>query len=85
VTRSRRGQRNRRAIDDILQRRDRLIAELSALRERGQASRFIDNAQQLLTRLWSAASWGTRESLLANADWLVRLEKRREESPQSPA
>jgi hypothetical protein len=85
VTRSRRGQRSRGAIDDILQRRDRLMAELVALRERGQASKFVDNAQQLLTRAWSAASWGTRESLLGNADWLVRLEKRREDSPQSPA
>jgi hypothetical protein len=84
VTRSRRGQRSRAAINNILQQRDRLIAELSALRDCGNASRFIENAQQLLTRSWSTANWVTRESLLGNAEWLVRLEKRRESSLQPP-
>ena len=85
VTQSRRGLRSRAAIDGILQQRDRLIAELSALRERGRASRFIENAQQLLTRSWSRASWAARERLLGNAEWLVRLEKRHESSVQPPA
>jgi hypothetical protein len=85
VTRSRREHRSRAAINNILQQRDRLIAELAALRDRGNGSKFIENAQQLLTRSWSTASWVTRESLLGNAEWLVRLEKHRESSLQPPA
>ena len=46
------------------------------LRDQGQASKFIDNAQVLLTRLWSPASWDARDELLKSADWLIRLEKR---------
>ena len=61
----------------ILARRDRLVAEVALLRRRGEPSKFIDNAEQLLTRWWSRASWNAREELLKSADWLVRLEKRR--------
>jgi hypothetical protein len=85
VRRLPRAQRSRGKISSILERRDRLMAELSALRDRGKPSRFLDNAQELLTRWWSTASWGSRESLLGSADWLVRLEKRRESSLQPPA
>jgi hypothetical protein len=46
------------------------------LRDRGQASKFIDNAQVLLSRLWSRASWDARDELLKSADWLIRLERR---------
>jgi len=46
------------------------------LRDRGQASKFIDNAQVLLSCLWSRASWDARDELLKSADWLIRLERR---------
>ena len=62
----------------ILARRDRLVAEVALLRRRGEPSKFIDNAEQLLTRWWSRASWNAREELLKSADWLVRLERRRD-------
>jgi hypothetical protein len=72
-------QRTARAREaGILARRDRLVAEVALLRRRGEPSKFIDNAEQLLTRWWSRASWNAREELLKSADWLVRLEKRRE-------
>jgi hypothetical protein len=67
---------SRRKIDNILRQRERLIAEMMQLRGQGQASNFIDNAQVLLTRLWSPASWHAREDLLKSADWLIRLERR---------
>ena len=60
----------------ILAQRDRLIADIAALRGRGPSSKFVDNAQQLLTRWWSTANWDGREELLRSADWLVRLEQR---------
>jgi len=60
----------------ILAQRDRLIADIAALRARGGSSKFVDNAQQLLTRWWSTATWHGREELLRSADWLLRLEQR---------
>jgi hypothetical protein len=69
-------QLSRQKINSILTRRERLVGELTSLRQQGAASKFIDNAQQLLTRWWSGASWDAREELLKSADWLVRLEKR---------
>ena len=60
----------------ILLQRDRLIADIAMLRARGGSSKFVDNAQQLLTRWWSTANWDGREELLRSADWLVRLEQR---------
>jgi len=57
--------------------RERLVADIAQLRERGATSRFINNAQQLLTRWWSTATWTAREELLKSAEWLVRLEKGR--------
>jgi hypothetical protein len=69
---------SRRAVDAILSRREILVAELARLRAHGVCSSFVDNAQQLLTRWWSSASWSAREELLKNADWLVRMEHRRE-------
>jgi hypothetical protein len=67
---------SRQKIDNILRQRQRLVAEMRQLRDRGQASKFIDNAQVLLTRLWSPASWDARDELLKSADWLIRLERR---------
>jgi hypothetical protein len=61
----------------ILAQRERLIADIAALRRLGASSKFVDNAQQLLTRWWATANWNGREELLRTADWLVRLEHRR--------
>jgi hypothetical protein len=72
-----RKEQSRRKVDTILARRDRLVAEMAVLRDRGDASRFINNAQQLMTRWWSTATWNAREELLKTAEWLVRLAKRR--------
>ena len=60
----------------ILARRERLIADIAALRDHGASSKFVDNAQQLLTRWWSTANWTGRQELLRTADWLVRLQHR---------
>lgn len=67
---------SRQKIDGILRRREKLIAELTLLRQQRSASKFVDNARQLLTRWWSRTSWDAREELLKTADWLIRLEKR---------
>jgi hypothetical protein len=64
-------------IDGILAKRAQLIEELRLLRDRGESSKFVDNAQQLLTRWWARASWSAREELLKSAEWLLRLEKNR--------
>src|SRR5262245_14011042 len=82
-SRSKRKVPSRPAVDSILSRRETLVAELARLRAHGVCSSFVDNAQQLLTRWWSSASWSGREELLKNADWLVRMEHRRE--PGAPA
>jgi hypothetical protein len=66
---------SRQKINSILSRREGLVAELAVLRRQGSESRFLENAQQLLTRWWSGASWDAREELLKSADWLIRLEK----------
>ena len=49
---------------------------MSALRKRGTTSPFLDNAQQLLTGLWSGANWAARERLLKAAGWQVQLARR---------
>jgi hypothetical protein len=82
---TRRRQNSRHRIDNILARRDQLVAEVALLRDGGEASKLIDNAQQLLTRWWSAASWNGREELLKTADWLVHIEKGRRNRAQTPA
>jgi hypothetical protein len=69
--------RSRAQIERIMLQRERLVADIAQLRERGATSRFINNAQQLLTRWWSTATWTAREELLKSAEWLVRLEKGR--------
>ncbi len=67
----------RRKVKNILTERELLMSELVALRRRGEASQFSENALELLTRWWSAKSWAAREKLLRSASWLVRLEQRR--------
>jgi hypothetical protein len=76
---------SREAVSRIVAQRERLVADVRLLRDRGGNSKFIENAQQLLTRWWSPASWKAREELLKTADWLVRLEKHRTGQLQSPA
>jgi hypothetical protein len=66
----------RRKADSIVARRQELMTELAALRARCGSSRFLENAEQLLTRWWSAATWNRREQILKSAGWLIRLEQR---------
>jgi hypothetical protein len=73
-----RQQSARRDVAAILRQREQLVSEIFVLRARGEASRFIDNAEQLLTRWWSAAPWSGREALLRSAGWLVRVAKVRD-------
>ena len=70
-----RQQNTRGETNDILRDRERLVAELTKLREQGHDSRFLTNAEQLLTRWWSASGWNARQQLLKSAEWLLRLEK----------
>ena len=72
-----RRQHSRQKVENILTERELLLAELTALSGRGAASRFLDNAKDLLTRSWSANSWTAREKLLRSASWLIQLEQRR--------
>jgi hypothetical protein len=61
----------------VLARRTELMLEIAKLQEAGQNSRFIANAEQLLTRWWAAANWKSRGELLKTADWLLRVEQHR--------
>jgi hypothetical protein len=61
----------------VLARREKLMLEIAILQEAGQNSRFIANAEQLLTRWWAAANWKSRGELLKTADWLLRVEQHR--------
>ncbi|MEA2870831.1 MAG: hypothetical protein QOH67_807 [Hyphomicrobiales bacterium] len=61
----------------VLARRKTLMLEIAMLQESGQNSRFIANAEQLLTRWWAAANWKSRGELLKTADWLLRVEQHR--------
>jgi len=53
------------------------MLQIAALQRSGQGSKFTDNAEQLLTRWWSTASWTARGELLKTVDWLLRVENRR--------
>jgi hypothetical protein len=61
----------------VLARREKLMLEIAMLQQSGQNSRFIANAEQLLTRWWAAANWKSRGELLKTADWLLRVEQHR--------
>lgn len=65
----------RREIDTLVLKRERLVAELSAMRARGDDSKLIQDAQQLVTRWWGPASWTSREKLLKSAHWLLSLKR----------
>jgi hypothetical protein len=72
----------KRDIDKILARREQLMLE--ELHGMDVSSTFVANARQLLTRSWSRATWKTREELLKNVEWLVRLERRRDRLMPDP-
>jgi hypothetical protein len=76
-----RRQQTPQQIKLIVAERDSLIADIAALRAAGATSKFVDNAQQLLTRWWSTANWNGREDLLKTAAWLVRIEQRQIQPP----
>jgi hypothetical protein len=78
------GARQRQSITGILAQRERLVAEVARLRG-DEDSQFVENAQQLLTRWWSTASWNARAELLKSANWLIRLEKGRKDQVASSA
>ena len=61
----------------MLARRRRLMLEIAMLEKSGQRSKFVANAEQLLTRWWAAANWKSRNELLKTADWLLRVEQHR--------
>jgi hypothetical protein len=71
-------------IKTILSQREHLMADIESLRKQDTNSRFLDNARQLLTRWWAAATWSAREDLLKTAAWLVHLERRGELDLQRP-
>jgi hypothetical protein len=45
-------------------------------------SRFVRNAQHLLTRWWSTASWAARQDLLKTVEWLIQLAKKSQPLPR---
>ena len=67
----------KRQVAAVLARRKRLMLEIALLQRSGQSSKFIANAEQLLTRWWAAANWKARSELLKTADWLLRVEQHR--------
>jgi hypothetical protein len=67
----------KRQVAAVLARRRRLMLEIALLQRSGQSSKFIANAEQLLTRWWAAATWKSRGELLRTADWLLRVEQHR--------
>lgn len=71
-------QNRRYNVNSLRARRASLVAEVALLRDRGGASKFTDNAHQLLTRYWSTPSLGVRQNLLKSVEWLVLLERRRQ-------
>jgi hypothetical protein len=73
--RAARGPSPRPNTDSIVDRRDRLMADLVELRKSRAGSRHIENAYQLLTRRWSGSTWKARAGLLTAAAWLVEVER----------
>ena len=56
--------------------REKLVAEMNALHERGQLpARSVRTLRNLLTRSWGGASWRARAQILRTADWFIRLER----------
>ncbi|MEA2986682.1 MAG: hypothetical protein QOD94_2936 [Alphaproteobacteria bacterium] len=66
-------------IETLLLERERLVAELSAIQARGDESKSVEEALQLVTRWWGPATWAARERLLKSARWLLNLKHRTDE------
>ena len=66
-------------IEALVLERERLVAELSAIQARGDSSKSVEDARQLVTRWWGPASWDARERLLKSARWLLSLKHRTDE------
>lgn len=61
----------------VIGERERLVAEIAAIRKLGHASELTVKAERLLTRWWARASWDARKRLITSAEWLLRLELNR--------
>jgi hypothetical protein len=65
--------------NSIASQRASRLSEIESLRRDGLASEsFVDKAQTLLTQRWSKATWRSREQLLRAVDWLLRMERARQ-------
>ena len=67
----------------VIGQRERLVAEIAAIRKLGQASDLTAKAEGLLTRWWARANWEARERLISAAEWLLRLETNRGARPSA--
>jgi hypothetical protein len=67
----------RRQAAAVIDKRERLVAEIAAIRKLGHGSELTVKAERLLTRWWARANWEARERLISAAEWLVRLEYNR--------
>jgi hypothetical protein len=66
-------------VDSIASQRESRLGEIESLRRGGLAPEtFVDKAQTLLTQRWSKATWRSREQLLRAVDWLLRMERARQ-------
>ena len=66
-------------IQALLLERERLLAELSDIQARGEHSKTVEDAWQLVTRWWGKSNWDGREKLLRSARWLLNLKHRTDE------
>jgi len=67
----------RRQAAAVIDKRERLVAEIASIRKLGHGSELTVKAERLLTRWWARANWEARERLISAAEWLVRLEYNR--------
>ena len=67
----------RRQAAAVIDKRERLVAEITTIRKLGLGSELTAKAERLLTRWWARANWEARERLISAAEWLVRLEYNR--------
>src|ERR1044072_1602035 len=57
----------------VIGRRERLVAEIAAIRKLGQASDLTAKAEGLLPRWWGRADWEARKRLISAAECPLRL------------
>ena len=74
---------SKRQTAAVIGERERLVAEIAAIRKLGQASDFTVKAERLLTRWWARANWKARARLITAAEWLLRLETNRGAQPST--